>query len=1453
MKRKCDFIETNAKRRKTMVSSDEGSTVCIVLDHMPDSQQKRQLLIVRPSYLVVDLLDDIKRQYQYHTFDLKLKTTKDADSIILNNFKGKTLLEAGLKFTPEFRNTLVIENPSLSSQAASDNPDGQSVVKKKKKPEAMNLSGVNNNNHNKTLNDSSSTEGTNKLSNGDTKMSNEESKVTENDVCSDDDLDLGASASPTESNSMHSIPIPPNPPALPMYDIGEASTSTEKTERSSYGNFRKIKTNSLDRPHFVGLVNQAMTCYLNSLLQALFMTPEFRNALYNWEFDGNGESKSIPYQLQKLFLNLQTSTKSAVETTDLTKSFGWDSTEAWQQHDIQELCRVMFDALEQKFKNTKQADLINQLYEGKMTDYVKCLECSTEKSREDTLLDIPLPVRPFGSSIAYNSVEEALRAFVQPETLDGNNQYHCETCDKKCDAHKGLKFTKFPYILTLHLKRFDFDYQTMHRIKLNDKVTFPQTLNLNGFVNQTDILTTTGQQPTPVSSDNVSIGHESVESAMKCDDCSTTDSGSALEDDGTMSAGQSTTNAGQDPADLQEDDEGIDMNGGDGKSTTSSSPNDSGPYFYELFSIMIHSGSASGGHYYAYIKDFESGQWFSFNDQTVSPITQDDIQKSFGGAGYKAFLSAYSSSTNAYMLMYRQIDPQRNAKFIKESEFPEHIKQLKLTLKEKEDNERSYRNYATDLIKIKVFFYSPKQQKLVDSNVYVSQDTTLDETLEEAHRRLGKQVGTIDLFRLVAYDSLTETIDRSFEGREKDTINNIMTSLKNNNNELLLEMRKPDEEFDVYLPGGIITKVYTVDLQTADIDGPVQIRGLQNGTVMDYKKAIAKKLKLNASSLVIAKINATGGIQNSGNEFSCSVAKVLEDDNVTLSDEQLHLSHKVFVAQVNSAILDDANQRMKKIVERFEHIITLYFILPDTSKESLDKLQIPVYNPANCSDYLSPNVKTPTAYSKLLPSFDTVDAMCYVNPSPVPTHVNNCNAQQNASSLAATTAAFNHEMNLNASGDYRRISPLPLLEPTECNSEDSSLSDSDRTLVDAAQDDLSHISSTSNSPACSDPHLSSPDDFGEQNNSNSNSDNDVDMTLQLEMQMERGKSSYFRATPYTELNTSVDEEPQKMLKALVDRSMTVAALKYHLQPYIGVPHTHFKIHLTTRNQECTRLNETLSSFKDGERLQIELGRALQKGEYKCKIFYLNLKEIDDDTEKLPLICEWILREDTEVGPTLNEMLAYINKLDPKYAHLTPNNCWLRKKGCKIPSKVLLPDQKFGEDMLLLPSGNEVIIEEIHEGYPEFKDPDDTIIFARRWNPSTRTLGEFQEVVIPSENGELMTILSKISGIPLENLEYSKMTNSFPRCSVSNMSIPTLLWYDTPATYSDRSMPNDGTLVFYKDKTEQLKELTTEEREQMLNKNVTELNTSSRISSTYSPKKERALKIHLDWSPKKRDD
>lgn len=46
-------------------------------------------------------------------------------------------------------------------------------------------------------------------------------------------------------------------------------------------------------------------------------------------------------------------------------------------------------------------------------------------------------------------------------------------------------------------------------------------------------------------------------------------------------------------------DEGIDIE--HATSESASQIKQKGPYVYKLFSIMVHSGTASGGHYYAYI------------------------------------------------------------------------------------------------------------------------------------------------------------------------------------------------------------------------------------------------------------------------------------------------------------------------------------------------------------------------------------------------------------------------------------------------------------------------------------------------------------------------------------------------------------------------------------------------------------------------------------------------------------------------------------------------------------------------------------------------------------------------------------------------------------------------------------------------------------------------------------
>ena len=48
-------------------------------------------------------------------------------------------------------------------------------------------------------------------------------------------------------------------------------------------------------------------------------------------------------------------------------------------------------------------------------------------------------------------------------------------------------------------------------------------------------------------------------------------------------------------------------------------------HVYELYSVCIHTGSALGGHYYAYIKDLGTGEWLQFNDAKVSKLTPKEL------------------------------------------------------------------------------------------------------------------------------------------------------------------------------------------------------------------------------------------------------------------------------------------------------------------------------------------------------------------------------------------------------------------------------------------------------------------------------------------------------------------------------------------------------------------------------------------------------------------------------------------------------------------------------------------------------------------------------------------------------------------------------------------------------------------------------------------------------------
>jgi ubiquitin C-terminal hydrolase len=596
---------------------------------------------------------------------------------------------------------------------------------------------------------------------------------------------------------------------------------------------------------YTGLSNQGATCYMNSLLQTLFMTPEFRDKLYSWQYDQDrhGEVQDcIPLQLQLLFAKLHTAKGLCAKTTGLTKSFGWDSRESFEQHDVQEFCRVLFDAIERSVRDTAQASMITDLYEGVLHDYVKCLNCGTESRREDKFLDVSLTVKNVFDKVYNDSVEKALENYLRTEFLSGDNRYMCEACNSKQDALKGLKFKQLPSILALQLKRFDLDYTTFQRVKLNDEVRFPLVLNMNPYIRE---------------------GLTRLESYEAPDEEAEAEVSSFVPDDldsRTLTAYKYSVYdailADSEKLSIKMDDVVYNHFVETEQRKKSEEHNrciekylKEGPDVYELFSVMIHSGSAFGGHYYAYIRSFEKGGWHCFNDSSVRPISEDELKRVYG-SNVKAVAGNYnggSSSANAYMLMYRRVDSS-NIYEVPESKIPEFCRELILRDIEQDGVKARERTERLSVLTVKVYY------KGRETAVEVKKDETLLELKEKAIKCLGFALESENVrvrgYSLY-YDSLLEIYkDAELIGRAG------ISSYKT----FGLEVKQPGDDFEEFDPDSIVLKVILWDdsIETAPrqsiqqrITDARRLTIKKSSTVKELMQRVEEKFGLPVDSMLI--------------------------------------------------------------------------------------------------------------------------------------------------------------------------------------------------------------------------------------------------------------------------------------------------------------------------------------------------------------------------------------------------------------------------------------------------------------------------------------------------------------------------------------------------------------------------------------------------------------------------
>ncbi|KAL1022174.1 hypothetical protein UPYG_G00023090 [Umbra pygmaea] len=410
---------------------------------------------------------------------------------------------------------------------------------------------------------------------------------------------------------------------------------------------------------FVGLKNAGATCYMNSVIQQLYMIPPIRNGILAVEgtgtdvddelsgdekqenetnADGTARDEVFSYQhqfddkpslsksedrkeynigvlrhLQVIFGHLASSRLQYYVPRGFWKQFRlWgEPVNLREQHDALEFFNSLVDSLDEALKALGHPSMLSKVLGGSFADQKICRDCPHRYECEESFTTLNVDIRN------HQNLLDSMEQYVKGDLLEGANAYHCEKCNKKVDTVKRLLIKKLPPVLAIQLKRFDYDWERECAIKFNDYFEFPRELDMEPYT---------------------------VAGVAKLEG-----------DDGNPESQMIMQNEPSEP----------DPPGCSSK--------------YRLVGVLVHSGQASGGHYYSYITQRDGGtgvtdsgqkeRWYKFDDGDVTECKMDDDEEMksqcFGGEymgevfDHMMKRMSYRRQKrwwNAYILFYERMD-----------------------------------------------------------------------------------------------------------------------------------------------------------------------------------------------------------------------------------------------------------------------------------------------------------------------------------------------------------------------------------------------------------------------------------------------------------------------------------------------------------------------------------------------------------------------------------------------------------------------------------------------------------------------------------------------------------------------------------------------------------------------------------------------------------------------------
>uniref|UniRef100_M3ZQM9 Ubiquitin specific peptidase 18 n=1 Tax=Xiphophorus maculatus TaxID=8083 RepID=M3ZQM9_XIPMA len=192
-----------------------------------------------------------------------------------------------------------------------------------------------------------------------------------------------------------------------------------------------------------GLFNYYLSCCVNSLLQTL-------NATWEWKSAGVRAEDNVPFQLKRILKMMQEDLPHPAPHMDFLRCLDRNLS---VQHDADEVFFSILGFIQRQMDDRTLALEIQNLYKISVETQVQCLECNNVQTRNSHLLSLPLHIKD-----DRNSLKDCIISFFEQQELRGIDCCFCAQCEAKTPTKQvrmGFSFYQF----------------TRERIKINKRRT----------------------------------------------------------------------------------------------------------------------------------------------------------------------------------------------------------------------------------------------------------------------------------------------------------------------------------------------------------------------------------------------------------------------------------------------------------------------------------------------------------------------------------------------------------------------------------------------------------------------------------------------------------------------------------------------------------------------------------------------------------------------------------------------------------------------------------------------------------------------------------------------------------------------------------------------------------------------------------------------------------------------